>query len=136
MSLGRAFGLIADAVEFGNQVSAQRQLLDNTADMVAVKRDSDLFDLKKRESIIAGSVIARSGKAGVRVEGSVIAAAADVAASAAVDRLRIQVNASNQLNVLRFQRQELTRQVGVKRTTAFIGSSLEVASSIATLGAS
>lgn len=134
MSIGRAYGLLADAGEFRNQVNAQRQLLDNTADMVANKRDSDLFDLRKREGIIAGSVIARAGKGGVRVEGSVINAAADVAGAAALDRLRITVNAQNQINVLRFQSTELNRQANAKQTNAFIGAGVELGASFLSMG--
>lgn len=124
---GNAIGMLAAANEFDKQIRAQNALLQNTADMVLVQRDALLFDLQKRTAIVAGSVLARAGKSGVTISGSVINAIADVEAMAAVDRLRINVNAQNAVNVIEYQKQELTRQARQKTKNAILGSILSVA---------
>ncbi len=124
---GKIAGLLAEAEEFSNQIIAQESVLSNTSQMVKASLDAQLFDLDRRTAVIKGSVIARSGKAGVTADSqSITNQAADVAASAAVDRMRLQLSASNQLNLLAFQRNELSRQVKVKKESAFIGAGLQV----------
>lgn len=127
--IGKIYSTFADLQEFTAQVGFQQKLLTNTAEMVIAQRDTLIFDTNLRQRIVSGSIVARSGKAGVAVDsGSVINAMADVAGMAEVERLRINVNAENQVNVLNAQKDELGRQIKAKRKNAFISAGFQVAS--------
>lgn len=127
--IGKIYGTFAELQEFTAQVGFQQKLLTNTAEMVIAQRDTLIFDNMLRQRIISGSVVARSGNAGVAADsGSVINAVADVAAMSALERLRVDVNASNQVNVLNAQKEELGRQINAKRRNAFISAGFQIAS--------
>lgn len=129
----RGIGTIFDAEEFENQVHYEQNILENNSKMVVAQRDASIRDVMRRRDIMAGQAEAIASKSGVRISGSVIEAIGDIKAQAEVDKLRIQVQANNQLLTNRLRGEEMGRQAKVKKigayADAFIGGGLSVWSS-------
>jgi hypothetical protein len=124
------YGMLASAEEFARQIGAHQMLMQNTAEMVIVQRDQQLFDLRKRIDIISGSAVARAGRAGVTISGSVVNQVADIATNSAIEKMRINLNAANTIKVLKIQQDELNRQKKKRKFSAALGSVLTVAGAV------
>lgn len=133
VSGSRGLGTIFDAEEFENQVNYEQQILDNNSRMVVAQKDASIRDVMRRRDIMAGQAEAIASKNGVRITGSVVEAVGDIKAQAEVDKLRIQVQANNQILLNRMRSDEMGRQGTKKKigayADAFIGGGLSVWSS-------
>jgi hypothetical protein len=127
----KSFSTMGEAFEFRNQVQYEIGAIRNNSAMVLASRDSAIRDINTRAKIMSGRAIALAGPSGVRISGSVVNIAADIKAKAAIDRLRVRVQAENQVAMNEYRQQELKRQSKVKTTQAFIQTGVSTFTSAA-----
>lgn len=109
--------------ELKKQLEAQKRLLALANEATIAKREQQLYDNKRREKIMSGQALARSGYAGVASSSaSVINAVADISAQSEVDKMRIKFNADLELRENAIRVGELSRQSRVAGREAFIQS--------------
>lgn len=125
------YGGLSSAFEFGHQVTHEIGVLRNNSEMTLAARDSAIRDVNVRKTIMAGKTLASAGKGGVTISGSVINAAANIHAKAAVDKYRIDIQARNQVALNEFREAELKRQKKVKLINASINAFVSTAGAAA-----
>jgi len=122
----QAMGGINQAFEQQREFNAERNILTNNSALVLAARDAQIRDTNTRARIMSGRTYAIAGHSGVAGSGSVVNAAADLMGKAAIDKLRIEIQAQNQVTLNAYKSAELARQgkkgVSDAISNAFIGS--------------
>lgn len=103
-----AFG---QAMEFQRQNQAEINILQNNTEMVLIAEKQAKRDIDIRAGVMSGEITASAGSRGVSASSaSVVNAASLVIARSKVDKLRLSIQAQNQIELNRFKEAELKRQ--------------------------
>lgn len=103
-----AFG---QAMEFQRQNQAEISILRNNTEMVLLAEKQAKRDIDIRAGVMSGEIIASAGARGVAASSeSIVNAAATVIARSKIDKLRLNIQAQNQIHLNQFKEQELKRQ--------------------------
>lgn len=120
MSIAEQFG---QAMEFQRQNQVEINILDNNTDMVLLAEKQMKRDIDVRAGIMSGDIVASAGSRGVTSDSaSIVNAAATVIARSKIDKLRLNIQAQNQVALNKMKQDELRRQNDQMIRKAGVGS--------------
>jgi len=135
----KAMGMFSDiAASFGRMAEFQRQqqveinILENNTQMVLIAEKQVKRDIDIRAGIMSGDFIAGAGARGVSADSaSIVNGAAAIIARSKVDKLRVQIQAQNQVNLNKYKQEELRRQNKMAQSKAIQDSLTSVSKAFA-----
>ena len=124
VSIAEQFGA---ALEFQRQNQVEINILENNTQQVLLAEKQVKRDIDIRAGIMSGDITASAGARGVSADSaSIVNAAATVIARAKVDKLRLQIQAQNQVNLNKMKQDELKRQNSMAMSKAAVGAGTSV----------
>lgn len=139
MAIGTAFAFKAlgagvsileqfgQAMEFQRQNQVEINILKNNTEMVLLGEKQMKRDIDIRAGIMSGDLVASAGTRGVTSDSaSIVNAAATVIARSKIDKLRLGIQAQNQIALNKMKEQELQRQNQMAISKAAVGAGTSI----------